>query len=73
MEKSASTRIMNNNKLQNEKRPGVCNIKQVNLYQMWKKFLPERFRDAIFPKPSDKILNFVKAEMKGKLDISKYN
>ena len=52
--------------MKNEKRPGLRNIKQVELYHKWRPFIPEEFRDGICPKPSDKIIKSIKDERKGK-------
>ena len=42
--------------------PGMKEIKQVELYTKWRKFVPAEFVDEICPKPPDEILeNFQKA------------
>ena len=51
-------------KMKNEKRPGLRNIKQVDLYHKWGPLIPEEFRDEICPKPSGKSLSLL--TMKGK-------
>ena len=71
-QKAARTRIIKNNKMKNEKRPGLRNIKQVDLYHKWGPLIPEEFRDEICPKPSDKIIKSVKDERKAKREIRKY-
>ena len=59
--------------MKNEKRPRLRNIKQVDLYHKWGPLIPEKFRDEICPKPSDKIIQSVKDERKAKREIRKYN
>ena len=63
-QKSAMTRIIKNNKTKNEKRPGLRNIKQVDLYHKWGPLVPEEFRDDIYLKPSGKIIKSVTDERK---------
>jgi hypothetical protein len=50
--------------------PGLKEIKQVELYQKWRKFVPDEFQDEICPKPSDEVLNKIKEE-KRKKDAAK--
>ena len=71
-QKAARTRIIKNNKMKNEKMPGLRNIKHVDLYHKWGPLIPEEFRDDICPKPSDKIIKSVKDERKEKQEIRKY-
>jgi hypothetical protein len=42
--------------------PGLREIKQVEIYTKWRKFVPLRYRDAIYPKPSQEITNCVKIQ-----------
>jgi hypothetical protein len=42
--------------LQQCNRPGLREIKQVELYTKWRKFVPSQYRDIICPKPSDDVL-----------------
>ncbi len=39
--------------------PGMKEIKQVELFTKWRKFVPAEFADKICPKPPDEILNNV--------------
>ena len=71
-QKSARTRIIKNNKMKNEKRPGLRNIKQVDIYHKWGPLVSEEFRDDICPKPSNTIIKYVKDERKAKREIRKY-
>ena len=71
-QKAARTRIINSKKIKKEKRPGLREIKQVDLYEKWGPLVPLEFRDEICPKPSDKIINSVKEERKTKRNIRKY-
>ena len=71
-QKAAITRTINSKKIKKEKRPGLREIKQVNLYEKWVPLVPLELRDEICPKPSDKIINSVKEETKTKRNIRKY-
>ena len=42
--------------------PGLREIKQVELYSKFRKFVPEEFRDEICPKPSDHVLEKIKKD-----------
>jgi len=42
--------------------PGLREIKQVELYTKFRKFVPEEFRDEICPKPSDHVLEKIKKD-----------
>ncbi len=42
--------------------PGLREIKQVELYTEFRKFVPEEFRDEICPKPSDHVLEKIKKD-----------
>lgn len=42
--------------------PGLREIKQVELYRKWRKFVPEEFQDEICPKPPDEVLNRIRDE-----------
>ncbi len=46
--------------------PGMKEIKQVELYTKWRKFVPAEFSDEICPKPSDEILEKVQKERSAK-------
>ena len=71
-QKASRTRIINGKKIIKEKRPGLREIKQVDLYEKWGPLVPAQFRDEIFPKPSDKIIKSVKEERKAKRNTKKY-
>ena len=71
-QKSGRARIINGKKLKNEKRPGLRDIKQVDLYEKWGPLVPAQFRDEICPKPSDKIIKSVKEERKAKRNTKQY-
>ena len=71
-QKSGRARIINGKKLKNKKRPGLRDIKQVDLYEKWGPLVPVQFRDEICPKPSDKILKSVKEERKAKRNTKQY-
>ena len=68
----STRRIIKNNKMKNEKRTGLRNIKQVDLYHKWGKLVPEEFGEEIRPKPSNNIIKSVKDERKVKREIRKY-
>ena len=70
--KTERARIINGKNLKNEKRPGLRNIKQVDLYEKWGPLVPAQFRDEICPKPSDKIIKSVKKERKEKRNTKQY-
>ncbi len=55
---------LNNFTLQRLQPPGLRDIKQVELYSEWRKFVPAKFADDICPKPSDEVLARV-AQTKG--------
>jgi hypothetical protein len=55
---------LNNFTLQGLQPPGLRDIKQVELYSKWRKFVPAEFADDICPKPSDEVLARV-AQTKG--------
>ncbi len=42
--------------------PGMKEIKQVELYTKWRKFVPAEYADEICPKPPDEILERVQKE-----------
>ena len=71
-QKAGRVRIINAKKLKKEKRPGLREIKQVDLYEKWGPLVPAQFRDEICPKPSDKIIKSVKQERKAKRNTQKY-
>jgi hypothetical protein len=52
--------LLNEHFLENCARPGLREIKQVELYTKWWKFVPLQWRDEICPKPSDETLSRVK-------------
>ena len=41
-------------------RPGMREVKQVELWSKWRPLIPEEFRDRICPKPSPKVLERVR-------------
>ena len=51
--------------------PGLSDIKQVELYAKWRKFIPSPFQDEICPKPSDEVLDRVKGSKKEKREKKK--
>ena len=65
-QKSGRARIINGKKLKKEKRPGLREIKQVDLYEKWGPLVPAQFRGEICPKPSNKIIKSVQEERKRK-------
>ena len=71
-QKSGRARIINGKKLKNEKRPGLRDIKQVDLYEKWGPLVPAQFRDEICPKPSNKIIKSVKEERKAKMNTKQH-
>jgi hypothetical protein len=48
--------------LQQGTRPGLREIKQVELYTKWRKFVPSQYRDIICPKTSDDVLGRVNTD-----------
>jgi hypothetical protein len=46
-------------------------IKQVELYTKWRKFVPSQYRDIVYPKPSDDVLGRVKTDLAVKAKQSK--
>lgn len=58
--------ILKNQFPQQEKSPGLAEIKQVELFTKWRAFVPEEVRDDICPKPCQEVLDKVKNEKKEK-------
>ena len=48
------------------KPPGLKPIKQVELYTKWRPLLPKEVQDMTCPRPSEEVLNLIKAERKMK-------
>ena len=42
--------------------PGLTAIKQCELYNEWRKIVPDEFKDITCPRPSDEVLNKVRKE-----------
>jgi hypothetical protein len=40
-------------RLEEDSRPGIPDIKQVELFSKWRKFVPEELQEVICPKPPD--------------------
>jgi hypothetical protein len=49
--------------------PGLPEIKQVELWVKWRKFIPSQFRDEICPRPNEKIIARIKEEKNDKLKV----
>jgi hypothetical protein len=47
--------------------PGLKEIKQVELWTKWRKFIPHQFQDEICPKPDVGVLQRIKSEKNEKL------
>ena len=60
--KAGRTRILKYGKVEVIEPPGLKPIKQVELYKNWRPLVPDEYKDAICPKPSDAILEVVKKE-----------
>ena len=60
--KAGRTRILKYGKVGVIEPPGLKPIKQVELYKNWRPLVPDEYKDAICPKPSDTILEVVKKE-----------
>ena len=71
-QKSGGARNINGKKLKNKKRPGLRDIKQVDLYEKWGPLVPAQFRDEFFPNPSDNIIKSIKEERKAKRNTKQY-
>jgi hypothetical protein len=53
--------------------PGLKEIKQVELYSKFRRFVPEEFKDIICPKPSDEILSNIKQARSDKTRLRNSN
>ena len=70
-ERGGRTRTVGNCTLNLEKRPGLREIKQVELYETWGPLLPAEFRNNICAKPSDAVIATVKEARKAKRNAKK--
>jgi flavodoxin len=62
--------LMKEYQFQQLKEPGLREIKQVELYSKWRKFIPHQFHAEICPKPDDLVLQRIKNEKKEKLKLA---
>lgn len=49
-----------------DKKPGVSDIKQVELYTKWRGCIPLEFQEEMCPKPADVVLEKIKVEKQNK-------
>jgi hypothetical protein len=47
-----------------ENKPGIPEIKQVEFFTKWRKFVPEEFQSKICPEPEEGVIKRVKKERK---------
>jgi hypothetical protein len=66
---SDRSELMKQYKLEQLREPGLREIKQVELWVKWRKFIPPQFRDEICPRPDEKIITRIKKEKNDKLKV----
>jgi hypothetical protein len=68
---SDCSELMKQYELEQLMEPGLQEIKQVELWVKWRKFIPPQFRDEICPRPNEKIIARIKKEKNDKLKVKK--
>jgi hypothetical protein len=53
---------MNNFSLETLKAPGICEIKQMELYKKWQKYLDTQYWDEMGPEPSAAVMQDFKSD-----------
>jgi hypothetical protein len=67
MKGPSHAQLMKEYQLQQLKEPGLKEIKQVELWTKWRKFIPHQFQSEICPEPEVAVLQRIKNEKKEKL------
>ena len=49
-----------------EPEPGISEQKQLDLFEKWRKFVPDEFQDIICPEPNNDLTERVKEKLKEK-------